>query len=118
MKVRKNPLVFLLLICLLLLISGLYMTIDSYYKRLSIESAYNQAEFFRTMPYLIKKGETLEMPVYLENKPMENNPFITGTAVCRDFKEKLSIKELNIEIHRAPFSSVQITTLLDTRVRN
>ncbi len=117
MKQIRNPLIATLLISLLLLAAGLYMTIDSYYKRLSIDLACSQAAFFRTMPHLITKGETLKIPVYLGNNPMENNPFINGEVSCLKGGGKISIKELRIDIYRRPFSKISFTTLLDARVR-
>ena len=118
MKKQVNALHLSLIISLLFLAAGLIMTIDSYYKRLSLIVASNQIKFIKLIPHRIAGEEILKMPLYQENVIMENNPLLSGTVAGGYYRKKISIRELEITVYRGPVSKVKLYTLLDARSRN
>jgi len=118
MKKRINKIRAALLLSFLPLAAGLIMTIDSYYKILSVETAYNQVVFLRTLPHLLKKDRPLALPMYQENITLKKNPFITGTVSADYYMGRFSVYNTKIKVYRAPFISTSLYTLIDARIRN
>jgi len=115
---RINYLLLFLIISCLLLVSGVFMTIDAHYKRLSILSVSNQIEFLRVLPYSISPGETKKMPIYHDDILLKENVFLNGTVKADYYNSVISIRDAEITVKRGVFPRVKIRTLLDARSRN
>ncbi len=99
-------------------LSGLYLLADSYYSRLSATAAQNQLEFLKTIPFLVTKSdEPVKLPAYQENIILTDHPILHGLLYGDYFGGRMSVRQAAVKITAAPFSSVEMTVLLDARER-
>jgi hypothetical protein len=117
MTLRIRPLNLALLLSLPLLIAGLLFTVCACYKLHASEAAAEQVEFLKNLPYVIRSGEKLKLPVFSENIILEQNPALHGYAECANYENNVSIRQIKISVNYL-LDKTEFTCLIDARSRN
>ncbi|HDQ26698.1 MAG TPA: hypothetical protein ENN43_08160 [bacterium] len=105
-----------LLLSFILGAPGLLMTIDAFYKRLSVEAAAGQAEYLKHMPFFIENNSAVSAPVYHKNLTLENYGILSGKIYGSLYDSRPSLKEARIAINRG-YAGLSVSVILDARVR-
>ncbi len=116
---KKNNLIYLfLLISVIFLLIGAFLTVNAYLGMHSIEVAYSQIEFVKNLPFCVDTGKKKKIPIYKENHFLKKYSFIKGHIIARDYKNKPSIKQAEVILKHAVFFETKLICLIDARSRN
>jgi hypothetical protein len=118
MRKKINYIYIFLIISVVFLITGTYLTVDAYLGMHSIEIASSQIEFIKNLPFCIEDGQKKKIPLYKENYFLKKYPFIKGFVSAFTYEDKISVKRINVTLKRPLFTKTELNCLIDARSRN
>jgi len=117
--IKKNNLIYLfLLISVIFLLIGTYLTVNAYLGMHSIEVASSQLEFVKNLPFCIDIGKNKKIPLYKENHFMKKYNFIKGCISADNYDNKPSIRQVGVALQHPVFFETKLICLIDARSRN
>lgn len=118
MKNKINYIYLFLLISIIFLLLGTFLTIDAYFGMHAVEIASNEIEFVKNLSFSVDVGQKKKIPLYKENYFLKKHPFIEGYITVTNYENTSSIRQAQITLKRPFFFKTNLFCLIDTRNRN
>ncbi|MBP7791885.1 MAG: hypothetical protein KA120_02365 [Candidatus Goldbacteria bacterium] len=107
-----------LLVSVVFLLIGTFLTVDAYFGIHSVEIAAGQIEFIKNLPYCIDAGQKKKIPLYKEISFLKKHTFVEGYVTSSIYENTSSLLLVDVTLKRPGIFDTDLICLIDMRSRN
>ncbi|GEM_PF-3951857 len=96
---------------------GLFLIKNAYYKNLAVFTILSEINFLKEMPFLLSKEKLNKLPIAHENLILKYNKDLLLTAKVSDFNNINSIYDIKFILNYKEKEILNLSCLIDTRIR-